>query len=226
MAGQSVSYPVNGVSSNGYLALPQSGRGSGLLVIQEWWGLNDQIRETADRFAAEGFVALVPDLYHGRVVDEPDEAGKLMMALDIERAAKDLRGAAQFLSSQDAVSGARLGVIGFCMGGQLALYTGALAPDLIGVVVDMYGIHPNVKPDFSRLKAPVLGLFGGQDGFVPAEAIAGLDEALIGAGVQHDFHTYPAAGHAFMNDRHETYDPVATEDAWGRILPFFRQHLS
>jgi carboxymethylenebutenolidase len=225
MAGQSVSYPVNGVSSNGYLALPPGGRGPGVLVIQEWWGLNDQIRETADRFAAEGFVALVPDLYHGQVVDEPDEAGKLMMALDIERAAKDLRGAAQFLAAQDEVSGGRLGVIGFCMGGQLALYTGALAPDLIGAVVDMYGIHPNVKPDVARLKAPVLGLFGGQDGFVSAAAIAALDRALTDAGVQHDFHTYPAAGHAFMNDRNDTYDPAATEDAWGRILPFFRQHL-
>jgi carboxymethylenebutenolidase len=221
-----VSYPTNGVTSSGYLATPASGQGPGILVIQEWWGLTDQIKEMADEFASHGFVALAPDLYHGQTASEPDEAGKLMMALNIDQAAKDLRGAAEFLAKQTSVSSSKLGVIGFCMGGQLALYAGSVAPELIGAVVDMYGIHPNVKPDFSKLQAPVLGLFGGKDAFVPPEAIEALSKELDAHGVKHDFHTYEQCDHAFMNDRNtHGYDADATRDAYSRIIPFFRQNV-
>ena len=225
-SGEHVSFPSNGGTAGGYLAQPESGRGPGVVVIQEWWGLNDQIRGTADRFAREGFVALAPDFYHGEVTREPDEAGKLMMALNAEQVAKDARGAAAYLQGHDATTGLKVGVIGFCMGGQLALLAGTVAPEAIGAVVDMYGIHPNVTPDFTRLEAPVLALFAEKDGFVDEAARTGLADQLRAAGVAFDMDTYPGVDHAFMNEqRPEVYDAGASEDAWRRILAFFRQHL-
>src|SRR4029453_10152486 len=161
MPGQDVEFASNGSTASGYLATPPSGGGPGVVVIQEWWGLNDQIRRTADRFAQEGFVALAPDFYHGTEVKigEPDEAGKKLMALNIDRAGRDASGAARHLLQHPSTQGATVGVIGYCMGGQLALLAGTVAPDEIGAVVDMYGIHPNVQPDFSKMKAPALLLF-------------------------------------------------------------------
>src|SRR5262245_30702083 len=150
MAGQMIDFTADGGTTQGYLARPASGSGPGVIVVQEWWGLNDQIKGVADRLAGEGFVALVPDMYHGQVTREPDEAGKLMMGLDIDQAAKDLKGAAQALKANGA-SGARVGAIGFCMGGQLALYAATVSSD-VGPVVDFYGIHPNCKPDYSKLQ--------------------------------------------------------------------------
>jgi carboxymethylenebutenolidase len=228
MPGQDVEFASNGSTASGYLAIPSSGSGPGVIVIQEWWGLNDQIRHTADRFASEGFVALAPDFYHGQGVNigEPDEAGKLLMALDIDRAGKDARGAAQYLLQHSATSGSKVGVIGFCMGGQLALLTGTVAPDEIGAVVNMYGIHPNVHPDFSRMKAPALMLFAELDGYVNEEARSALESQMRSAGVRFESHTYPGVDHAFMNEeRADVYDEPTADDAWRRILSFFRQEL-
>lgn len=224
MPGTEVQFQSNGTTANGYLATPSSGGGPGVVVIQEWWGLNDQIRGVADRFAEKGYVALAPDLWRGKVASEPDEAGKLFMALNVDQAAKDLRGAVQHLGQHAAVGQRPVGVIGFCMGGQLALYAGTVAPE-IAAVVDCYGVHPNVQPDFSKLKAPVLGLFGGQDGFVSAEAREGLDRQLSAAGIQHEFHTYPDADHAFLNETNEHYDAARAQDAWGKIDGFLGRHL-
>src|SRR5919197_5696064 len=126
MAGRMVQFPSNGGTTAGYLATPQSGKGPGVLVIQEWWGLVGHIKKVCDRFAADGFTALAPDLYHGKTASEPDEAGKLFMALNIAQAEKDLRGAAQYLAGQSSTK--KLGVVGFCMGGQLALYAATLNP--------------------------------------------------------------------------------------------------
>jgi carboxymethylenebutenolidase len=226
MAGKNGEFPSDGGTSPAYLATPASGSGPGVVVVQEWWGLNDQIKGTADRFAQEGFVALAPDFYHGKRADEPDQAGKLMMALNIDQAARDARGAAQFLRQHPATTGQRVGVIGFCMGGQLALLAGTVAPDEIGAVVDMYGIHPNVNPDFSRMKAPVLALFAEKDSFVDEAARKGLADQLRAAGTPFEMHTYPSVDHAFMNEqRPDVHDPRTAEDAWRRILAFFRQHL-
>jgi len=228
MPGQDVEYPSNGGTASGYLATPASGNGAGLIVIQEWWGLNDQIRRTADRYAEEGFVALAPDFYHGQGarIGAPDEAGKLLMALDIDRVGRDARGAAQFLLKDPGVRGPRVGVIGFCMGGQLALLAGTVAPDEIGAIIDMYGIHPNVKPDFSNMRAPVLMLFAEKDDFVNAEAREALEEQLRAAGVRFDSHTYPGVDHAFMNDdRPEVYVPEVAADAWRRGIDFLRREL-
>jgi carboxymethylenebutenolidase len=229
MAGSDVEFESNGGTATGYLAVPGSGNGPGVIVIQEWWGLNDQVKGVADRFAQDGFVALAPDLFHGKSarIGEPDEAGKLMMALNIETAAKDVRGAAQFLKSHQATTASKVGVIGFCMGGQLALLTGTVAPDDVGAVVDCYGIHPNVRPDFSKLKGAVLAIFAEKDGFVDDAARQALDQQLASAGVAHEMHTYPGVDHAFMNEqRPDAYDKEAAEDAWARALKFFRGNLA
>jgi carboxymethylenebutenolidase len=222
MAGKAVSFESH-AKVDGYLAKPSSGTGPGVIVIQEWWGLNDQIRETADRFASAGFTALAPDFYHGKSSTEPDECGKLMMALNIDRTAKDARSAAEFLKTE---TGGRVGVIGFCMGGQLALLTGTVAPDEIGAVVDMYGLHPNVKPDFKKMNAPVLALFGEHDDYITDEVRGAVVSEMEGAGIEVTSHVYPGVGHAFMNHhRPEAYDEKVAEDAWGRVIAFFRKNL-
>src|ERR1051325_1054031 len=158
MAGEMIEFKSNGGTARGYLAKPESGSGPGVVVIQEWWGLVPHIKDVADRFAAEGFVALAPDLYHGDVAKSPDEAGKMMMALNIDQTEKDLRGAVQYLIDSDAAEGDSVGTVGFCMGGALSLY-GASKNERVGACVVFYGIHPKVKPDFDNLSAPVLGIF-------------------------------------------------------------------
>src|SRR5579884_2596163 len=130
MAGRMVEFPSNGGTTPGYLASPPAGRGPGVIVIQEWWGLVDHIKDVAERFAREGFVALAPDLYHGEKTKEPDEAGKLMMALNIDQAAKDMRGAAAYLKGLPQVTSQQVGIVGFCMGGALALYAASVSPDI------------------------------------------------------------------------------------------------
>src|SRR5471030_3238910 len=150
MSGSMVQFPANGHACDGYLSLPPNGSGPGLIVVQEWWGLVDHIKTLADRFAAEGFVALAPDMYHGEKTTSPDQAGKLLMALNIAEAAKDLRAAAVYLRSLPAVKPRKVGAIGFCMGGQLALFAVQQHPDVIDAAVDFYGIHPNVRIDAER----------------------------------------------------------------------------
>jgi len=221
--GEMVTYRSNGGTSEGYLALPDSGSGPAVIVIQEWWGLVPHIKHVADRFAAEGFSALAPDLYHGKTASEPDGAGKLFMALNIAQAEKDLRGAATFLAGYSST--AKIGAVGFCMGGQLALFAGTVNPS-VGAVVDFYGIHPNVKPDYTKLSGPVLGLFAEKDQFVTPQTARELDAAIKKAGKTSEIHIYPNVDHAFFNDeRPDAYNKAAAEDAWRRTLAFFRQHL-
>src|SRR6185369_14593879 len=140
-----VEFSSNGNRTEGYLAIPVSGDGPGIVVLQEWWGLVDHIKSVCDRFAGEGFVALAPDLFHGKTTKSPDEAGKLMMALRIDEAEKDLAGAVEYLLQHDAVSFAKAGTIGFCMGGALSLYA-ASKNSKVGACVVFYGGHPNVHP--------------------------------------------------------------------------------
>jgi carboxymethylenebutenolidase len=195
------------------------------VVIQEWWGLVPHIEQLADRLADAGFVALAPDLYHGKTTGSGDEAGKLMMSLRIDEAARDLAGAVTYLKEQAGVTGKRIGTIGFCMGGALSLYAACANPD-VGACVVFYGGHPNVKPDLESLQAPVLGLFAGRDTFVSPTVVADLDHRLTALGKRHDFHTYEHAQHAFFNDsRKEVYDAGAAADAWSRTLAFFRREL-
>lgn len=224
MPGEMIEFAANGGTAAGYLATPPSGRGPGLIVIQEWWGLVDHIKEVTDRFAAEGFVALAPDLYRGDSTTNPDEAGRKLMALDIAQAGKDLRGAADHLLGLDAVSPKKVGAVGFCMGGQLALFA-ATEHDQISACVDFYGIHPNVKPDFSRLRCPVQGHFANNDEFVTPESARTLIDEIRKAGGVIDVHFYEA-GHAFFNDaRPEAYAEAPSKQAWGRTLTYLHANL-
>jgi len=229
MAGQMVKFQANGGTTDGYLATPASGRGPGVVVIQEWWGLNDQVKGVADMLAREGFVALAPDFYHGKgaKIGEPDAAGKLMMELqEAGTAAKDGKAAAGYLRSRPEVASRKLGVIGFCMGGLLALLTAGEASDAIGAVVDCYGVGSS-KPNFSALKGiPVLGIFGGKDHGAGADAIAALERQLTEAGAPFTKHVYPEAGHAFLNEqRNDAHRADDAKDAWSNILPFLKSNV-
>jgi carboxymethylenebutenolidase len=226
MAGRMVEFPSNGSTANGYLTGPVSGPGPGLVVIQEWWGLNDQIKRTADRLAQAGFVALVPDLYHGRVIGfhEPDEAGKSAMALDEARAAQELRGAVDYLLSSGEARGDYVGTVGYCMGGGLAI-TLAASHDKVRAVVCFYGI-PGEETDLGKIAGSVLGHFGDHDDFASPEAVRGLADGLQAADVAHTFYTYPDGQHAFTNeDRPEVYDAEADKLSWQRTLDFLTQQL-
>ena len=224
--GEMVQFPFAGGTTGGYLSEPGQGGGPGVVVIQEWWGLVDHIKDVCDRFAAEGFVALAPDLYHGKTTKSPDEAGKLMMAMRIDEAERDLSAAVDYLSTLDSTTSKRLGVVGFCMGGALALYTATKNPK-VGACVVFYGGHPKVKPDLPNLSAPVLGLYAEKDGFVTPESVRDLERQLKDLGKQIDVNIYKDTDHAFFNDtRPEVYNAEAAADAWQRTVEFLRKHLS
>jgi len=195
-------------------------------VIQEYWGLVGHIKHVTDRFAASGFNALAPDFYKGEFAKEPDEAGKMMMALSISESEQILRCAIRKLLDDASTKGDKVGVVGFCMGGQLALFAAATNPDEVGAVVDFYGIHPNVLPPFEQMKAPVLGFFASRDTYTGPDAVKKLDEQLTKLGKEHHFNSY-VADHAFFNDdRPEVYDPEAAADAWTKTIEFFRKELA
>lgn len=224
--GELVEFPFADGNTGGYLAEPEKGSGPGVVVIQEWWGLVDHIKDVCDRFAAEGFVALAPDLYHGKTTKSPDEAGKLMMALRIDEAERDLSAAVEYLSTLDSTTSQKVGVVGFCMGGALSLYTATKNPN-IGACVVFYGGHPKVKPDLPNLQAPVLGLYAEKDRSVTPAAVHELERQLKSLGKQIEVKIYPGADHAFFNDtRPEVYNAEAAADAWQRTIEFLRKHLS
>lgn len=226
--GEIVQFASNGSTASGYLARASSGAGPGVIVIQEWWGLVPHIRDVCDRFAAEGITALAPDLYHGESTTEPDEAGKLMLAMNVDEAARDLSGAVDHLLASDAVHGDRVGVTGFCMGGGLALVLACHRPDAVGACAPFYGLIPweHAQPDYSRLGGPVEGHYAEDDAMFGPEAVAALRQQLEAAGADFELHTYPGTDHAFFNDtRPDVYDQEAAHQAWERTLDFFRMHL-
>lgn len=226
MAGQMIELKVNGRTAPGYLAKPATGSGPGLLVIQEYWGLVDHIKDLADRFAAAGFVALAPDLYHGDSTTHPDEAFRKLMALNIAETGKELRAAADHLLSMKEVAPKKVAALGFCMGGQLALFAACESPDHIAAAVDFYGIHPNVKPNFAKLGGPVLCHFATKDEFVKEETARELVAEIEKAGKKVEAHFYDT-GHAFLNDaRPEAYDEKPAKLAWDRTLAFLRATLT
>ncbi len=226
--GSMATFKSTGGSAECYLASPGTANGPGVLVIQEWWGLIAQVKGTADMLAREGFNALAPDFYHGKSakIGEPDAAQKLMMELNIEQAEKDALGAAQYLASHPKTSAKRIGVIGFCMGGMLAIRTGIVASEVVGAVVDCYGVPQRTKPDYSRLKGvPVLAIFGGKDHGI--EALPALEADLTAAGAHFDQVIDPHADHAFMNEqRKDAYRPDDAKDAWAKIIPFLWDNLA
>ena len=208
-----------------YLATPAAGTGPGIIVLQEWWGLVPQIKDVCDRLARSGFVALAPDLYRGESTTDPDEAGRLMMELEIDRAGRDLVHAVDALRREPATDGSRVGCIGFCMGGKLALYAACLRPE-IGAVVDCYGVHPNVSLDLAACKAKILGIFAEHDEFISAEDVKRLEEALSEAGVEAAIRTFEGVQHAFLNEaRADVFDAEASAEAWRNIETFFDSEL-
>lgn len=221
--GEMVSFPANGGTCSGYLAKPPSGSGKSVIVVQEWWGLNDNIKGIADRFAGEGFVALAPDLYHGVVTKEPDEAGKLLMALNIQRAEADLKGAVAYLKE---MTGRPVGTVGFCMGGALSLFAACNSDGDVGACVDFYGGHPAVRYNWDGLTAPVLGIWAEHDDFVNPN-VPTYKAELEKRNIPHEFITYPGTQHAFFNDEHPEpqYNPAAAKDAWEKTLAWFRNYL-
>lgn len=218
---------VNSRATRGYLATPPGeGPWPGVVVIQEWWGLNDNIRDIADRFAQEGFVALAPDLYYGETAHEPDEARKLMMTLEYPDALQVIQSAINYLIALDEVSPKKIGVTGFCMGGGLAWH-GAAKLEGIGAAAPCYGGGPELTPDeAARIEVPVLAIYGELDRGVSPEVAQRRAELMDAAGVQHETIIYPDAEHAFMNDRRPVYHAEAAEDAFRRIVKLFREHLS
>jgi carboxymethylenebutenolidase len=223
-----VEFPSNGSTGQGYLATPEVGAGLGLIVIQEWWGLVSHIKDVCDRFAREGFTALAPDLYRGASTKEPDEAGKLMMAMNLEQAATDMSGAVDFLEQSDQVRGEGVGVIGFCMGGGLAMMLAVQRNDAVRAVVPFYGIIPweSAQPDWSKLTAPLQGHFAENDGFFTPDKVHELEADLKGLGKDVEIFMYEGVDHAFFNDtRPEVYDEQAASTAWVRTLEFLRAKL-
>lgn len=225
---QNVSFASNGGQAHGYLKTPESGSGPGLIVIQEWWGLDDHVADIVDRFATQGFVTLAPDLYGGRVAHDTDTAGKYLEQLPVDRAARDLSGAVDFLIVDPSVSSTKVGVVGFCMGGGFVLQLAALKGDLISAAVAFYGVGPGVPDEYLGITAPVQGHYAEKDAFYPVEQ-AREQERQIRAESQSsvEFFYYPA-GHAFHNDKDKlgTYDPESARLAWQRTVDFLKANVA
>ena len=220
----------DGQSVSGYLAEPAQGAGSpGIVVIQEWWGLNDQIKGVADKLAAAGYRALVPDLYRGKVALEANEAEHLMTNLNFgDAAGQDVRGAVQHLKASGS---AKVGVTGFCMGGALTILSAVNVPEADAGVV-WYGYPPLEYVDASKIKAPLLAHWATDDAAFPIAKVDELEKMLQGANVTFEFHRYNAK-HAFANETADSknlpilkYDPKAAELAWRRTMDFLARHLN
>lgn len=225
---QNVTFASNGGTAHGYLALPESGSGPGVIVIQEWWGLTDHIKDVTDRFAAEGFVALAPDLYGGTTTHDADEAGQLMQDLPVDQAATDLKGAVDHLLDHDAVTSDTVGAVGFCMGGGFVLVLAAQQPDRVGAAVPYYGVGGYDQVDLGRVAAPVLGHFGSEDDFAPPEQVKDLEAKLQASGAPSvDIRIHDGAGHAFFNDENPfgTYAPELAKSTWSDTVSFLKDKL-
>ncbi len=218
---------VDGAAVTGYLARPDSAASDtpGVIVIQEWWGLNENIEAMARRLAAEGYTALAVDLYGGEVATTPDEAMSLMQsAMGQEAALTDnVRQAYDYLTTEAGAT--RVGVIGWCFGGMWSLRTALALPDAIDATVIYYGRPVTDADQLRTLSMPVLAFFGGADDSIPQDTVEAFDQALTDAGVAHEVEVYPGAAHAFANPSGQAYDAEAADDAWARTLVFFNEHL-
>ena len=222
--GEMITYASDGATARGYLAVPapDKARGRGVVVIQESWGLVDHVKRVADKFALEGFHALAPDLYHGTTTRSPDEAGRLLMALNIEQADRDLRGAIERLRF---LTGRPVGVVGFCMGGALSLFAACANPKDVAACVVYYGGHPRITFDFDRLTAPVLGHWAEDDDLANPN-VPRFEAELGQRDKAYEFHSYPGTRHAFFNDeRPEVYDRDAAVRSWERTIDHLTRNL-
>ena len=221
--GQRVEFPSNAHTCQGYFA----GKGPAVVVIQEYWGLVPHIQDVVERFAKEGFAAIAPDLYHGKTAKSPDEAGRMLMELDADRAEREIAGAGEWLLEQPSNTSKTYGVVGFCMGGALAQYTGTKEAAKVGAVVSFYGGFRKLQMDWNNLRAPILLIYGEKDQGVPPEQGRQLEQQLKKSGRKVEMVVYPGAGHAFFNDtRKEVYKPDAAADAWKKMLDLFGSALT
>ncbi len=220
--GEMVTFTSNGHTCDGYIA----GTGPGVLVIQEWWGLVPHIKDVVDRFAAAGFTALAPDLYHGESSTEPDGAGKLMMAMNLDQAGKDMSGAIALLQERSGRS--KVGVVGYCMGGGLALFIASQRPDAVAAAAPYYGVIPwaSAQPDWSAIAAKVVGEYAEFDDYAGPAVSAALQAQLRELGKDATLHVHMGTHHAFFNDaRPEVYDEAAATESFDRTLDLFRTTL-
>ena len=209
----------------GYLARPEEASPApAIIVIQEWWGLNEHIKDVARRFAQEGYVALAPDLYHGQVATEPDEARKLVMELDMTEAVSEIQRGIDYLQGQEYVAGPKVGVVGFCMGGGLVLQT-ALAEEDLGAGVAFYG-SPLDPSQAGSVNGPIMGHYGAEDSGIPVDAVEAMDVAFDEAGIENEIYVYDGAPHAFFNETRDSYRPEAATEAWSRTLEWFQKYLA
>lgn len=229
---QTVEFPSNGSTASGYLALPEGGSGPGLLVIQEWWGLSQSLKDVADRLAEAGFVALAPDLYHGELADpehqEMDKAAELMNALPPDRAGRDMSGAVDYLAGHEAVTGSGVGVVGFCMGGMLAMIIAANRGDKVKAAVPFYGFPSgDAEPDWSGLTAVVRGHMAENDDFFGPDGAHALEAKLQGLGKDVQLTVHPGTGHAFMGPHNAlgTLDQELADRIWPEVIAFLHEQL-
>jgi carboxymethylenebutenolidase len=225
---ETVEFRSNGGVASGYLATPANGSGPGVLVIQEWWGLDAGIKTMADRLAADGFVALAPDLYHGQLAahDEMDKASHLMQSLPPDRAARDMSGAVDYLASHPAVTARSIGVVGFCMGGMLAFMIAANRPDKVAAVVPFYGFpQGEAAPDWSKLTASISGHMAEHDNFFSPAAALALEAKLRGMGKDVTLTVHPGTGHAFMGPHNAlgTLNEALAAQIWPGVIAFLQK---
>lgn len=219
-----VEFPANGGTTPGYLAKPEgSGPFPGVVVIQEWWGVDNHIKDVVRRYAEEGFVAVTPDLYHGKVALEPNDAQKLAMELNQDYAGVEIGGAVKYLHSMPEVG--KVGVTGFCMGGRLSFLAAYRIPD-VSAVVPFYGASPEPWSQMQNITAPVLAFYAEDDPNITPKVPA-VAAAMAEAGKDFEYTIYPGTHHAFFNDdRPHTYNAEASADTWKRTLAFFREKLA
>jgi carboxymethylenebutenolidase len=227
---ETVEFPSNGHTASGYLATPASGSGPGVLVIQEWWGLDADVKAWANRLGAAGFVALAPDLYHGQVAghDEMDKASHLMQSLPPDRAARDMSGAVDYLASHAAVTSKGIGVVGFCMGGMLSFIIAANRPDKVKALVPFYGFPQGAAaPDWSTLTAAICGHMAEHDDFFPPAAARALEAMLRGMGKTVTLNVHPGTGHAFMGPHNAlgTLNETLAAQIWPGVVSFLKDTL-
>jgi carboxymethylenebutenolidase len=228
--GSMVEFPSNGDSAAGYVALPDGGSGPGVIVVQEWWGLDSGIKEMADRLAAAGFVALAPDLYRGELAGhtEMDKAGELMTSMPADRAGRDMSGAVDFLADHESTTGDGIGVMGFCMGGLLTFVLASLRPDKIKAAVPFYGFPSgDDQPDYTQISAVIRGHMADNDDFFPPDAAKALESELQNMGVDCELTVYPGSGHAFMAPHNAlgTQDQELYDRIWPQAVDFLHDQL-
>ena len=227
---ETVEFRSNGNTASGYLAKPATGSGPGVLVIQEWWGLDAGIKEMADRLAQAGFVALAPDLYHGEVAghDEMDKASHLMQSLPPDRAGRDMSGAVDYLATHPSVTSKGIGVVGFCMGGMLAFIIAANRGDKVTAVVPFYGFPQGpAEPDWSKLTAAVSGHMAENDSFFSPQAAHALEAKLRGMGKRVTLTVHPGTGHAFMGPHNAlgTFNADVAAKVWPQAISFLKDNV-